>query len=181
MISPSNQVSCVFTCTQEAWLLGEITPQEEESNISTLCTCVCFCSSFSCGFRDGCLRMRRRQLSEALGLAASSPHLPCPLGSARSLGSGDLERRRFLCRCLPHLTTRYRCKKNNQQQRNYPKDAWPEHFTTTTTTTHVFHSCVPVAHQVHIPPANKNRECRCVRFFVVGSKRATDTFWEKVK
>lgn len=72
--------------------------------VSWLCTCVCFCSSSSCGSRDGCPRRTRRQPSEALGPAASSPHLLYLPGWARSLGSGDLGRRRFPCRCLPHLT-----------------------------------------------------------------------------
>lgn len=67
-------------------------------------TCVCSCSSSSCGSRDGCLRRRMRQLSEASGPAASSPHPLCPPGWARSLGSGDLETRHFLYRCLLHLT-----------------------------------------------------------------------------
>lgn len=74
-------------------------------------TCVCFCSSSSCDSRGGCLRRRRRQPSEASGPAVLSPHPPCPPGWARFLGSGDLERYRFLCRCLPHL------KKSKQQHK----------------------------------------------------------------
>lgn len=33
---------------------------------------------------------------------------------------------------------------------------------TVTKTTHVFHSCDPVSHRVHILPANQNRECSCI-------------------
>lgn len=66
-------------------------------------TCACFYSSSFCGSRGGCLRRRRKQPSEASGPGATSPRLPCPPGSARFLDSADLERRRFLFRCLLHL------------------------------------------------------------------------------
>lgn len=68
-------------------------------------TCVCSCSSFFCGSRDGCLRRKRTPPSGASGPATSSPRPPCPPGSARSPDSADLGRRHFPFRCLLHLET----------------------------------------------------------------------------
>ena len=88
---------------------GQIEPHADPLRLTErFCTCVCFCSSSFCGSRDGCLRRRRRQPSEASGPAASSPRPLCPPGSARSLDSGGLARRRSLCRCPPRLMPQHR-------------------------------------------------------------------------
>lgn len=131
------------------------TKQRAAALKSWRCTCVCFCSSFSCGSHGGCLMRRRRRPSEVLGPEALSPHPPCPPGWVRFLGSEGRERRHFPYRCLPHLNkSKARCKTKGYKVRLGRKCS--EIWESCAKTTHAFHSCGPVSHRAHTPPKDRN-------------------------